>query len=473
MIFVQKLPALDPEMRDALRTHIIRKRQRLKQELEQDAIEKRLKRERELKQLQDAMTLDQIKEQLSVLETKLETLKDEKHNLFIQLKQVLNEDSNRRKQNESDHKKKSEETQNLVSDDSNSSSINSTSAANSLRQSDISSLNNNLPKVDLNSAPQRRPTARHTPPRIQPCNTTRPNLLTYAVNSGPYFGSPLSQIPLIYPAQQSNLPRQNFGMKPMHPELHVASSKTPLLSGPMQELIPPTPLNFGNQQRIQVQNLNSRPFLMDIPMSLEANHQSGMKAIVGGKRSLSVADFSDSIDERSPVRKVSNNFMYPNSNQFMLDNVPSHGIPNLSHYNLLNPTPSSLPIGSIGVSVPSPSTNLIQQTIPRKQLSHQLSNFDYMISPSKPGVMTPGLNSFYPTHPSLIPQTSPYPGIDGDLKHFAPPYYSLAQQYSTTSRHNNLPLLQAEHNSQYLTAANLTYNTSRKPPHKNHFSPNK
>lgn len=106
MIFVQKLPTLEPEMRDALRVHILRKRQRLKQELEQDAIEKRLKREKELKQLQDAMTLDQIKEQLTTLEKRLESLKEEKHSLFVQLKQVLNEDNTRRKQqNESDQQK--------------------------------------------------------------------------------------------------------------------------------------------------------------------------------------------------------------------------------------------------------------------------------------------------------------------------------------------------------------------------------
>lgn len=98
MLFVQKLPALDPEMKGALRKHIIRKRRRLKQEQEQDAIEKRLKREKELKRIQDAMTLDQIREQLSVLETKLLDLRDEKHNLFAQLKQVLNDDSKRKRQ---------------------------------------------------------------------------------------------------------------------------------------------------------------------------------------------------------------------------------------------------------------------------------------------------------------------------------------------------------------------------------------
>lgn len=100
MITIQKLPSLEPEMRGALRKHIMRKRQRLKQEMEQDAIEKRLKKEREQKRLQDAMTLDQIKEQLSTLEKRLESLRSEKHDLFVQLKQVLNEGSSKRKQSD-------------------------------------------------------------------------------------------------------------------------------------------------------------------------------------------------------------------------------------------------------------------------------------------------------------------------------------------------------------------------------------
>uniref|UniRef100_A0A6G1SK72 G protein pathway suppressor 2 n=1 Tax=Aceria tosichella TaxID=561515 RepID=A0A6G1SK72_9ACAR len=98
VINIQKLPSLEPQMRSALRSHIMKKRQRLKQELEQDAIMERMKKEREQKRIQDAMTLDQIKDQLSKLEKKLEALCDEKHNLFVQLKQVLNEGSSKRKE---------------------------------------------------------------------------------------------------------------------------------------------------------------------------------------------------------------------------------------------------------------------------------------------------------------------------------------------------------------------------------------
>ena len=103
MIAIRPPGDLDPDMKSALKNHIMRKRQQLKQELEQDEIEKRLKREQEAKRKQDAMTLDQLKDQLSNLEKTLENLKNEKHSLFAQLKQnmrVLNEDDARRKQKE-------------------------------------------------------------------------------------------------------------------------------------------------------------------------------------------------------------------------------------------------------------------------------------------------------------------------------------------------------------------------------------
>lgn len=44
------------------------------------------------------MTLGETREQISNLENELSQLKDEKHQLFLQLKKVLNEDDNRRRQ---------------------------------------------------------------------------------------------------------------------------------------------------------------------------------------------------------------------------------------------------------------------------------------------------------------------------------------------------------------------------------------
>lgn len=56
----------------------------------------RKERERQLKQ--DSMTLSETKEQISVLESRLSELKEEKHQVFLQLKKVLNEDEVRKRQ---------------------------------------------------------------------------------------------------------------------------------------------------------------------------------------------------------------------------------------------------------------------------------------------------------------------------------------------------------------------------------------
>lgn len=67
-------------------------------EQEADAEVERQRKERERQQKQDVMTLGETREQISQLEQRLAQLKDEKHQLFLQLKKVLNEDDNRRRQ---------------------------------------------------------------------------------------------------------------------------------------------------------------------------------------------------------------------------------------------------------------------------------------------------------------------------------------------------------------------------------------
>jgi len=67
-------------------------------EQEADAESLRQRREREQKQKQDVMTLGETKEQISALENRLRALTEEKHQLFLSLKKVLNEDDNRRRQ---------------------------------------------------------------------------------------------------------------------------------------------------------------------------------------------------------------------------------------------------------------------------------------------------------------------------------------------------------------------------------------
>lgn len=121
-------PQRNEQMWRALKAHIMRERQRKKQgkvnfnsnvvtcdvfvqhfdntqqivislcvEQEADAEEERLRKERERQQKQDVMTLGETREQISNLENELAQLKEEKHQLFLQLKKVLNEDDRRQK----------------------------------------------------------------------------------------------------------------------------------------------------------------------------------------------------------------------------------------------------------------------------------------------------------------------------------------------------------------------------------------
>ncbi|KAL1415773.1 hypothetical protein MTO96_028909 [Rhipicephalus appendiculatus] len=90
-------PKMSIAMWAALKNHIMRQREKKKQEQEADAATERVRRERELKRRQDAMTLEEIRDQVQQSEKKLATLKDEKHQLFMQLKKVLHEDDTRKR----------------------------------------------------------------------------------------------------------------------------------------------------------------------------------------------------------------------------------------------------------------------------------------------------------------------------------------------------------------------------------------
>lgn len=90
-------PKMSLQMWAALKNHIMRERERKKQEQEADEAIERLRREQELKRKQDAMTLEEIKDQVMQSEKKLKELKEEKHQLFMQLKKVLHEDDTRRR----------------------------------------------------------------------------------------------------------------------------------------------------------------------------------------------------------------------------------------------------------------------------------------------------------------------------------------------------------------------------------------
>ncbi|ENN83083.1 ensconsin-like isoform X2 [Dendroctonus ponderosae] len=92
----------DQKMWKVLKAYILKDRARKKQEREAEVQEERLRKEREAREQQDVMTLGETREQISQLEAKLQQLKDEKHQLFLQLKKVLNEDDNRRRQLQKD-----------------------------------------------------------------------------------------------------------------------------------------------------------------------------------------------------------------------------------------------------------------------------------------------------------------------------------------------------------------------------------
>lgn len=80
----------------ALKKYIMKEREKKKQEQEQDKEQERLKKERELKKKkeeEDSLTLEQTKEQIALWENKLASLKQEKHELFSQLKKVLHQEN--------------------------------------------------------------------------------------------------------------------------------------------------------------------------------------------------------------------------------------------------------------------------------------------------------------------------------------------------------------------------------------------
>ncbi|XP_071513467.1 uncharacterized protein [Panulirus ornatus] len=96
-------------MWESLKAHIIRDRKRKKEEQEADAEEERLRKERENRKKQHIMTLEETREKLSQMEQDLNDLKNQKHQLFQELKVVLNEDATRKRaQQQQNYLKESE-----------------------------------------------------------------------------------------------------------------------------------------------------------------------------------------------------------------------------------------------------------------------------------------------------------------------------------------------------------------------------
>ncbi|KAK7105807.1 G protein pathway suppressor 2-like isoform X2 [Littorina saxatilis] len=93
-------PKMTRTMYEGLKRHIMNERAKIKQEQEQDALIERMRKEREQrkkKEEEEALTLEQTKEQISQLEKRLDQLRSDKHQLFLQLKKVLNQEEETRR----------------------------------------------------------------------------------------------------------------------------------------------------------------------------------------------------------------------------------------------------------------------------------------------------------------------------------------------------------------------------------------
>ncbi|ODM87203.1 G protein pathway suppressor 2, partial [Orchesella cincta] len=83
------------QMWESLKSQIVRERQRKQQGRCRG---RKTTKGTERQQKQDSMTLSETREQIAALEGRLSELKDEKHQVFMQLKKVLNEDEVRKRQ---------------------------------------------------------------------------------------------------------------------------------------------------------------------------------------------------------------------------------------------------------------------------------------------------------------------------------------------------------------------------------------
>ncbi|KAG5284606.1 hypothetical protein AALO_G00028520 [Alosa alosa] len=100
-------PKLSNAMARALHKHIMKERERKRQEEEEvdKMMEQKLKEEEERKrkkEMEERMSLEETKEQIMKMGEKLQGLQEEKHQLFLQLKKVLHEEEKRRRKEQSD-----------------------------------------------------------------------------------------------------------------------------------------------------------------------------------------------------------------------------------------------------------------------------------------------------------------------------------------------------------------------------------
>lgn len=454
MIFIHKLPTVEPEMRNALRSHIFRKRQRLKQELEQDAIEKRLRREKEVRQLQDAMTLDQIKEQLSSLEKRLESLKDEKHDLFVQLKQVLNEDDARRKQEHQSNEKKQKSCSDKT-EPVGPTPVTVTGPASIDVMKSVSYVNTKATTDESIFAPK-KPVTRLVYSRPPPPFSGAGHLNNF--NSGlPIVNQPSKPISSL----QNYLNPGVISTRQYPPDKHSSSSVPSQMVSPSMaasfEFVLTEPMSYDHANLPS--HLLPRPLIEDTLMNSTTNYHD--TRVYPGKRTVSVTNPGDS---QLNNRKRASNIVYSSSTHYPLNGVPpgQNQPTSLSKY-----CSTSQSVYGSSNQVPSYYTSKIKSNfhLPRQVPNNFNMDLGSIMNQSKPGVIMPGLNSLYSAHPTLIHQNPiHYPTIENNYRHNSSPYTPLSQHYGNTSRHSNSHFSLSEldgHNP----SSNIS-NYHRKPPKK-------
>ncbi|KAM4677489.1 G protein pathway suppressor 2 isoform 3-T3 [Discoglossus pictus] len=100
-------PKLSNTMARALHRHVMMERERKRQEEEEvdKMMEQKMRDEQERrrkKEMEERMSLEETREQIMKLQEKLNSLQEEKHQLFLQLKKVLHEEEKRRRKEQSD-----------------------------------------------------------------------------------------------------------------------------------------------------------------------------------------------------------------------------------------------------------------------------------------------------------------------------------------------------------------------------------
>ncbi|KAA0203074.1 hypothetical protein HAZT_HAZT005703 [Hyalella azteca] len=93
-------PKINRPMLDALKAHIMQERRRKHEEQQEVEAEERRRKEHESRKKQHAMTLEETKESIAKQTQQLEVLKNKKHDLFQQLKKVLNNEDKRKERHD-------------------------------------------------------------------------------------------------------------------------------------------------------------------------------------------------------------------------------------------------------------------------------------------------------------------------------------------------------------------------------------